>query len=380
VPTVEQWTRDFLAFAEDWKSKPPDWLPREEYIGDNPFHHFVLTEEAESWADFIHWADEFSDRQWCFRGQREASWPLQTSLDRRFQQDAHNYLTHVPTVDDISSWHALMQHFNAPTPLMDWTKSPFVAAYLALDDQATDRRPAEDDPHSTVWAIDLNWLGEKREQLFKAITDSSELLRNSAPTVVRINPPMSNPRLFAQQGVFLAKLYDEASFGQLLMTMMLRPDVTDKPVIRRIEIGNTIRIPFLKRLRSINIHRASLFPGLDGLGALLKHDLELTKSGGSYHTRFLPGHEPEVLTSVSDECSVEDCAACRGILRRVEHGDKPIFCIHDCHKVKNQAECPACGKMTSDRKAGAFDSLIPGRVTCSYCGHEFTTRTKPEKR
>ncbi len=49
----------------------------------------------------------------------------------------------------------------------------------------------------------------------------------------------------------------------------------DFPVIRKPEVRNDLRIKFLKRLRAMNIHRASLFPGLDGLGLSLKLDLEL---------------------------------------------------------------------------------------------------------
>jgi hypothetical protein len=86
---------------------------------------------------------------------------------------------------------------------------------------------------------------------------------------------MSNPRLFAQQGVFLCKLYHEASFGEMLMKMMMYPEPTDRPVIREIEVGSSLGINFLKHLRAMNIHRASLFPGLDGLGLSLKLDLEL---------------------------------------------------------------------------------------------------------
>ncbi len=79
----------------------------------------------------------------------------------------------------------------------------------------------------------------------------------------------------AQQGVFLCKLYHEASFGQMLMKMMMYPEPTDRPVIRKIEVGSSLRINFLKHLRSMNIHPASLFPGLDGLGLSLKLELEL---------------------------------------------------------------------------------------------------------
>ena len=42
---------------------------------------------------------------------------------------------------------------------------------------------------------------------------------------------------------------------------------------------------------------------------------------------------PEVLTGISPECQAERCAACSGFFRVNEHGDEPVFCIHDCHKV-----------------------------------------------
>jgi hypothetical protein len=45
--------------------------------------------------------------------------------------------------------------------------------------------------------------------------------------------------------------------------------------------------------------------------------------------------EMEVLTATSPECQVGECEKCEGILHDEEHGDTPIFCIHDCHKVRN---------------------------------------------
>ncbi len=65
------------------------------------------------------------------------------------------------------------------------------------------------------------------------------------------------------------------------MTMMMHPktsempDLRDRPVIRRLVLSSKLRIEFLKNLRAMNIHRASLFPGLDGFGQSLKLDLEI---------------------------------------------------------------------------------------------------------
>ena len=50
------------------------------------------------------------------------------------------------------------------------------------------------------------------------------------------------------------------------------------------------------------------------------------------HHRFPEGEEPEVLTSVSEECQSGRCEECPGVFHREEYGDQRIFCIHLCHK------------------------------------------------
>ena len=319
MPVPPDWSRNFITFVNEWKRKSKNGeFIGDEYLGDNPFNNFVVTEKAKSWEHFLRWLDELQG-SWCFRGQREAAWLLHTSLDRdvrrersspnscslyhlnretemrdllyQFQQYAHHYLPHVPPMNDLSSWYALMQHHCVPTRLLDWTESSYVAMYFAVEDKAMEKRKREKESHSAVWAIDLAWLETKGRELLQSknsapsVVDGSpaevadytnRLLRETEESViVRINPQMSNPRLFAQQGIFLCKLYHEASFGQMLMKMMMYPQVTDRPVIRKIEVGSSLRIKFLKHLRAMNIQRASLFPGLDGLGLSLKLDLEL---------------------------------------------------------------------------------------------------------
>lgn len=319
MPVPPEWSSNFATFVNDWKWKSNNGeFIGDEYLGDNPFSHFVLTEQAKSWDHFLQWLDELQG-SWCFRGQREATWLLHTSLDRgvqrqrsspnsfslwhldretetrellnRFQQHAHHYLPHVPPINDLSSWYALMQHHWVPTRLLDWTESPYVAMYFAVEENAVEKRQGEEENHSSVWAIDLAWLEAKGRELLQlrngahSAEDSSpaetaeytnRLLRETEESlIVRINPQMSNPRLFAQRGVFLCKLYHQASFGQILMRMMVHPEPANRPVIRKFEIGNSLRITFLRYLRAMNIHPASLFPGLDGLGLSLKLDLEL---------------------------------------------------------------------------------------------------------
>jgi hypothetical protein len=79
---------------------------------------------------------------------------LSTELHQRrmlseFQKVAPRYVV-APAADETVDWFALLQHYGAPTMLLDWTRSPHVALYFAL---------AESNPKvSAVWAIDMDWL------------------------------------------------------------------------------------------------------------------------------------------------------------------------------------------------------------------------------
>jgi hypothetical protein len=160
----------------------------------------------------------------------------------------------------------------------------------------------------------LEWLdGRARELLPETvegsnIKDQAEYLNalmrgeSTEAVILRVNPLQLDARMVAQQGMFLCKLYHRLTFSQMLMAMMIQrkksildhpaikkaalskglrippnnePAIPDHPVVRKLVLNKELRITFLRILRSMNIHRASLFPGLDGFGQSLRLDLEM---------------------------------------------------------------------------------------------------------
>ncbi|HEY3306419.1 MAG TPA: FRG domain-containing protein [Candidatus Binatia bacterium] len=122
----------------------------------------MASEPIRNWRDLLDRYRDFRSGEWCFRGDRATpgfktslerasidrwgrNWSempdIENGLLRRFKREAHLYLTSQPDEDDIIGWLALMRHHGAPTRLLDWTYSFFVAVYFAISRSGTGEQP-----------------------------------------------------------------------------------------------------------------------------------------------------------------------------------------------------------------------------------------------
>ncbi len=218
-------------------------------------------------------------------GLKKAVYERELGLLRKFRRHAHQFIQHLPEPEERIEWLTLMQHYGAPTRLLDWTYSHHVALYFAV-------RDARAGTPSAIWAIDTQWLADVAiatlpvdlqvqfvlDRNMKQHELSNEVLWRATPVkcVLPLNSFNLNARQSVQQGLFLAPGDVGVSFeANLRATVRGRRERQNH---LRCFIIETSR-PFLRRafehLNRVNVTSASMFPGLEGfaehLSSLLPH-------------------------------------------------------------------------------------------------------------
>ncbi|MEL7060743.1 MAG: FRG domain-containing protein [Acidobacteriota bacterium] len=255
----------------------------------------VRTLVVESWEDFQAIARDPAYRSWAFRGQADARWPMYSSLSRHvrtyglhrdswreqeqrilriFRRKAHHFLEHVPDRADDFEWLALMQHHGAPTRLLDFTWSPYVAAFFALERATVDAVvwaifPLAFSRHRTVRVrgktVRPNEMGPWRQGNYERY-----FLAGERAFVVVGEPPNMNQRLIAQSGTFAVPSLLDEPIEDILSDY---PD-PERLIVKIVLRTEKIRDQAMWEMYNMNITHATLFPDLDGLARSLAYELE----------------------------------------------------------------------------------------------------------
>ena len=237
----------------------------------------------QSWEEYLSIISDSPYQNWAFRGQRDASAPLFSALSRYFmtfridprawrdqeerilrvfKRKAIHFLDHVPDRDDDFEWLALMQDHGAPTRLLDFSWSPYVAAFFALQNTTEE---------GVIWACNPVEI-EKERQLDLELPGSfrKHFLSNKNSFAWLGEPHAMNRRLIAQSGTFLVPGILDKSIEEILKGYP-HPENT---LIKFIVPANKIREKGMRELYRMNITQATLFPDLDGLARSLAYELE----------------------------------------------------------------------------------------------------------
>lgn len=242
--------------------------------------------EIASWRAFLshaldHIEADDSSQGFVYRGQDHSDHALEPSLLRavpigstlseilalerdallNFQRDAHQFIgrEHRPDDSALLEWWSLMQHFGAPTRLLDWTQSPFVAAYFAVAGRTSDE--------GVVYAVHV---GSARKAFSTVLaTDwKARVANEDAPHAIEFwSPAKRTVRAASQQGLFSIAVRADGSHGALREACQRHKSCLPAFEPARVWLfPPKVKREVLRGLRTMNIGAHSLFPGLDGLG------------------------------------------------------------------------------------------------------------------
>jgi hypothetical protein len=287
-------------------------------------------ERIENWYDFTKLIDVIETRHerqqhhFFYRGQVNKGWGLEPSLFRElrekkgnlqrcfeierdakkeFASQLHLYMdpSALPDSDDWLEWWTLMQHYGAPTRLLDWTASPYVAAYFAIE--------SGEDTDGLIWVLNDWALGDRMCEQYSAdwgewgrsprppnnwskvakSFDSKRFFDKTAgPQLFFLQPNRRSPRVVAQQGWLSTSLNLFGDCETTIATLYENHRNDPKNHVEwdsktreywkywnsKIVIPKEVKREFLRRLQTMNITASALFPGIDGLGRSVR---EFTK-------------------------------------------------------------------------------------------------------
>jgi hypothetical protein len=212
-----------------------------------------------------------------FRGQSDAGWKLETTLDRAFQEEisVEQYLDiilsvrpavisltnrqwDIPEMAETDKYYLpppgyefmiYLRHHGFPSPLLDWSRSPYVAAYFAF-------RSSEkmDHDNAAIYSY-LEYAGKG-----KVWSPSEANIFGSGPYVI------SHKRHYAQQCEYTRCIRRDGGRGLYARHHdAVARNEEGQDLLTKYEIPRTERSKVLTRLERMNITAFSLFGNEESL-------------------------------------------------------------------------------------------------------------------
>lgn len=237
-----------------------------------------------------------------YRGHASAGWKLESSLERiigkkwsseearkfedfslaHFKSKFHLYDTANAQPTSKLAWLSIMQHYGVPTRLLDFTESPYIALYFALENYnpqwgedlavlAVDYTAVMDKSILQISESDSGFketratVYEKQDEVFENTVD-----RFSYNIAWIAEPKQLNVRLDRQSGSFLLSGNKGARIADVLRSTPYS-DVS----MYKLVIPSKFYEGIFALLRKMNLTSKNLYGDLDGLARSIRMQMQI---------------------------------------------------------------------------------------------------------
>ena len=250
---------------------------RKATVGNNGPQSPFARQTFHTWEDFkngirgalpgAHDYDVY--KNYIFRGQGNAAWPLRSTFDRiysdkqaasrdtlakelirEFYEECERYAPWRYGIDDPRVL-AMAQHHGLPTRLLDWSFSPYVAAYFAFSWFMFENPAMEQTGNVAIWVLNRIQLQAKAPEGQLQIIAVQDF---------------ENSRLGSQFGLFTYLKTNEASLEDYLIS----PAVNLTKALVKLELPRATAREALQDLILMGIHHGTIFPGREGIAQTIK--------------------------------------------------------------------------------------------------------------
>jgi len=262
-------------------SRPKRWQVLEEKDGvwtiqlaSWKYFHDYITQEMLNYSHYVWRGDRLDDRPLLLSFDRDHPSLTKAQIEERLKAHLDQFKLatrgrrglNPSRLDTDNDWWALGQHHGLKTPLLDWTRSPFVALFFAFEKL---KKPQT--PNRAIYAVNPGSCTKFTKTIRAAHKGK---LR---PDIVEFFTPLQdeNFRLVNQSGLF-----SRCTAGKTLDEWIQeRYPGYGSGVLIKILIPNRYRLDCLRTLNKMNINSLTLFPDLYGASGFAN----MVESIGNYY-------------------------------------------------------------------------------------------------
>lgn len=232
--------------ASELKAIPADWKQFKEHVGTAPTRRFLF--RGQCTQQRLRTSFHRTGRADIFRFMEQDILSLYRQLSLRTK-----HVFDLGNPDQYGAFFNLVQHHGYPTPLLDWTYSPYVAAFFAYR-RVTRERVATAGEHDKVRIFIFDqeqWRANTQQSLMLTVP----ALHLSVAEFIAIE----NDRMIPQQALSTVTNVDDVESH-----IKARETDPKKTYLAAIDLPVSDRQSVMRELRYMGITAGSMFPGLDG--------------------------------------------------------------------------------------------------------------------